>query len=114
MANWMTASEIAHRYRVGETRLLDFSRRGNLPLFRSPDGRTLFDEEVVAKIFQPREGEIVALAPPTQATLAVLGVSRLGDRPAPGTRSTRQAHRRGQRAVPASDLETAEGTKAVG
>ena len=114
MANWKTASEIAGRYRVGESRLLDFSQRGNLPLLRSPDGLTLFDEEVVAKIFQPREGEIVALAPPTHATLAVLGVSRLGERPTPHTRSTRQTHRRSPRAAGASEPEAAAATKAVG
>lgn len=84
MANWMTVSEISARYIVGEQKLFDYARRGNMPMFRRPDGVTLFDESHAALLFRPRSADAVIAAPATgKPNLGVLGVSRLGEKAAP-------------------------------
>ena len=79
MENWMTAQEIAERYMVGEERLLEYGRRGNLPFRRAEGGPTLFDQSAVARIFRPRSGSIATFAAPRGAHLGVLGMHKLGD-----------------------------------
>ena len=59
---------------MGAERLLEYSRRGNLPMSRGADGVPVFDEDVVACLFPSRH----ASAPQTGASLGVLGSSRLG------------------------------------
>ena len=80
MANWMTGSEISARYVASEQKLLDYARRGNMPMLRRDDGSVVFDEVHAAILFRrrgPRRGW------PRRAdggNLGVLGVSRLGER----------------------------------
>lgn len=94
MPSWMTAEQIAARYTVGEQRLLDYSRRGNLAMMRRPDGVVVFDADDVASFFRPRGVAVQGMA--------VLGASRLGvAQPAPLTEpaplGAREARRRALR-----------------
>ena len=89
MATWTTASELSGRYLVGPERLLDYSRRGNLPMLRGTDGVPLFDEQVVARLFPARQQRLA----PSGANLGVLGSSRLGPANPPEI-SEREARRR--------------------
>jgi hypothetical protein len=85
----MTATDLSRRYLVGPDRLLEYSRRGNLPMSRSADGTILFDEDFVVRLFRSRSAAPAA----TDATsLAVLGSSRLGVATAPEI-SSREARR---------------------
>jgi hypothetical protein len=91
MSNWMTVDEICARYAVGGQKLLDYSLRGNLPLMRRPDGTTLFDESVVARLFRPRDGQM-SISRPSGPNLGVLGFSRLGEKPAEAARTAAPPH----------------------
>jgi hypothetical protein len=73
MANWTTASGISRNYSVGVERLLEYSRRGNLPMRKEPDGTLLFDEEIVRCFFRLRSAR--AEAPVNN--LGVLGQAHL-------------------------------------
>jgi hypothetical protein len=88
MARWMTGSEISTRYIASEQKLLDYARRGNMPMLRRDDGSVLFDEEHAAILFRPR-GPSPGLAAPTEGepNLSVLGASRLGERAAPARKA---------------------------
>jgi hypothetical protein len=83
IANWKTAADISTRYLVGEQRLLAYAERGNLPLFRRPDGVVLFDESVVALYFRPRSAATAAndQSAPSPNGLGIIGLSRLGEAP---------------------------------
>jgi hypothetical protein len=114
MANWMTARQISKRFAVGEERLLDYSRRGNLPMRREPDGVTLFDESVVARFFRPRSG---AMLQPNGKNLGVLGESRLGIEPAmttPAAPGGREARRLALQASRAKSPSVREALKKAG
>ena len=74
---------------MGAERLLEYSRRGNLPMSRGADGVPVFDEDVVARLFPSRHAAVSQ----SGASLGVLGSSRLG--PAnPSEPSEREARRR--------------------
>lgn len=80
MANWMTVTELSARYLVGEHKLFEYARRGNMPMFRRPDGITLFDEAHAAQLFRPRHGAAMVAAPATgKPNMGVLGASFLGE-----------------------------------
>ena len=81
MAKWMTGPEISARYIASEQKLLDYARRGNMPMLRQDDGCILFDEEHAAILFR-RRGPSPALSAPgvDKPDLGVLGVARLGAR----------------------------------
>ncbi|KYF83916.1 hypothetical protein [Sorangium sp. So ce388] len=82
MATWMNAEQIAARYVVGEQRLLEYGKRGNLAMRRCADGRVLFDGEGVGRFFRVRGAEAQGPASGVQAqNLGVLGVARLGSAP---------------------------------
>ncbi len=84
MARWMTGSEISARYIASEQKLLDYARRGNMPMLRQDDGSVLFDEGHAATLFRPRGPSPLLAAPPGgKPNLGVLGVSQLGERAAP-------------------------------
>ncbi|WP_437720406.1 hypothetical protein [Sorangium sp. So ce861] len=100
----MTAEQISARYIVGEQRLLDYSRRGNLAMMRRPDGVLLFDADDVASFFRPR-----GQAAPS---MAVLGASRLGVEPT-ASMGAREARRRALRAASASPSAAASGRLAA-
>ena len=116
MPKWKTAEELALTYVVGEERLLEYGRRGNLPMFCDQDGTMRFDELFVAKLFRTLPGHAVSFAVPSGPNLGVLGVSRLGDNPsvnpasAAFPRGLRETHRRGLQ----HDVETLTPPKAVG
>lgn len=95
MATWKTAPELSRRYLVGAERLLDYSRRGNLPMRREADGTPLFDEDIVARLFRLRHALGVPLT--SGANLGVLGETRLGTFALPTTESSREARRRALR-----------------
>jgi hypothetical protein len=76
---WMTAEQIAAQYVVGEQRLLDYGRRGNLAMRRRADGRTLFDGEGVARFFRARGAESAPASGVRARNLGVVGVARLGN-----------------------------------
>jgi hypothetical protein len=79
MAKWMTGAEISARYITSEQKLLDYARRGNMPMLRQDDGGIVFDADHAAILFRPR-------GPDGQPNLGVLGAARLGERaeePAP-------------------------------
>ena len=84
MTNWMTGSEISARYIASEQKLLDYARRGNMPMFRQDDGSYLFDEAHAATLFRRRGPSPMVDAPADgKPSMGVLGVSRLGERAAP-------------------------------
>ncbi|MGK3962614.1 hypothetical protein WMF38_00295 [Sorangium sp. So ce118] len=88
MAEWMTAEQIAARYVVGEQRLLDYGKRGNLAMRRVADGRLLFDVDGVARFFRVRGAAAAGAAPGAvngarAQHLGVLGVATLGGVAAP-------------------------------
>lgn len=97
MGNWMTAVELAERYVVGEERLLQYSRRGNLAFKRGPGDLLLFDESAVARFFRPRSGSIVTYRVPRGPHLGVLGTGRLGEPGAAKASSGRDGRRRALR-----------------
>ena len=124
MANWKTAAHLTARYAVSESRLSDYSSRGNLPLERQPDGSVLYDEDEVANLFPPRAGAFAAPAP-KGPHLGLLGVMRMGDRPleapvattsptsirtgAPGLLSSLPDRDRRRRAVRLGEIATYQG-----
>lgn len=103
MPQWKTADELARTYVVGEQRLLEYSRRGNLPMRSDEHGTAHFDERFVAKFFRTQPGLAVSFTAPTGPCLGVLGLSRIGDEPLVGPASAtfplgvRDAHRRSRR-----------------
>ncbi|HLV67313.1 MAG TPA: hypothetical protein VKY73_15935 [Polyangiaceae bacterium] len=100
MATWKTAAELSAKYLVGGERLSEYSRRGNLPSLRLPDGTALFDEDIVARFFRARNAAYAPMAP--AQNLGVLGEARLGTpEPAPAP-SAREERRRAPRAAPKS------------
>lgn len=106
MATWMTVSEISARYIVGEQKLLEFARRGSMPMVRRGDGVTLFDESFAGLVFRPRS------AGRCTSNLGVLGLTRIGETKPTSTPelSVRRAHRRGLRSpceVPEARLRKA-------
>lgn len=76
MATWKTAAELSAKYLVGGERLSEYSRRGNLPSLRLPDGTALFDEDIVARFFRVRAATHAPVPPAPH--LGVLGEARLG------------------------------------
>jgi hypothetical protein len=134
MANWMTTAEISARYIVGEQKLLAYAHRGNMPMFRGPDGIVLFDESFAAQLFRPRDpaAAVAVTAPSGKPNLGILGVMRMGDQPdaaaAPAsmrvpvpvaspqepTLSLRQAHRRALRGASTVAQPEAPMRKAAG
>ncbi|MBK9265493.1 MAG: hypothetical protein IPM54_37615 [Polyangiaceae bacterium] len=77
MPTWMTAKQISARFTVGEERLLEYGKRGNLAMYRMDDGSVLFDGDGAARYFRPRN--VAASRDPDARNLGVLGTSRLGD-----------------------------------
>ncbi len=106
MANWMTAEAISERYLVGETRLLEYAWRGNLPFRRQEGGDTLFDESVCARIFRPRVAGAITWKEPSGPHLGVLGVTAMGSEP-------RGVRRRAVRA-PARDAAAPDAPRVLG
>lgn len=74
MASWATAADLSQRYAVGLARLLDFSRRGNLPMRHDASGTPVFDEDIVMRLFGSRS----APAAEAGASLGTLGSVTLG------------------------------------
>jgi hypothetical protein len=93
MATWKSAAELSRAYLVGAERLLEYSRRGNLPMSLADDGTALFDEEIVCRLFRSRRS-----APPVNGqNLGVLGEARLGGASSEPPLSARDARRRALR-----------------
>jgi hypothetical protein len=90
MPTWMTAKQISARFTVGEERLLEYGKRGNLAMYRMDDGSVLFDSDGAARYFRPRNA--VATGNPQAQNMGVLGTSRLGEAyvnaPAPSHRTS--------------------------
>lgn len=84
MPTWMTAKQISDRLIVGEDRLLEYGKRGNLAMYRMDDGSILFDGEGATRYFRSRNA--AATSVPEMQNLGVLGSSRLADRRATGER----------------------------
>jgi hypothetical protein len=78
MPTWMTAKQISARLTVGEDRLLEYAKRGNLAMYRMDDGSILFDAEGAARYFRSRIA--AASRVPEMQNMGVLGSSRLADR----------------------------------
>lgn len=117
MSQWMTAQEIAERYIVGEERLAMYSNRGNLAFRRAPDGQVLFEESTVALFFRPRVAHVGSAHAGlgANASLGVLGVSRLGERTPATMTSGRDARKRAARILPAAPVRAStEQKKATG
>lgn len=93
MAKWTTAASISRRFLVGTERLLDYSRRGNLPMRTDPDGTVLYDEEIVQCLFRLRRAAPDA---PVE-NLGVLGQSFLNapERSRVASRQSEPVPRRG-------------------
>ena len=81
MPTWMTAKQISARLIVGEDRLLEYGKRGNLAMYRMEDGSILFDADGASRYFRSRNA--AAFNAPEMQNLGVLGSSRLADRRAP-------------------------------
>ena len=81
MAVWSTAFELSKRFVVGEPLLLSYGKRGNLPMRRLTSGETLFDEDVVMRLFRPRASGEWPIVTQPRTNLAVLGSSCLGASP---------------------------------
>jgi hypothetical protein len=78
----MSGREISARYVVSEQKLLDYARRGNMPMLRQDDGSVVFDEGHAAMLFRPRGPSPGPATAPMDGrqNLGVLGVSHLGER----------------------------------
>lgn len=74
MARWMTGTEVSERYSIGAQRLLEYSRRGDLPCYWTDSGEVMFDADTVALLFVPRSAELRRTGP----DLGTLGQLRLG------------------------------------
>jgi hypothetical protein len=81
MVKWMTGCEICARYVASEQKLLDYARRGNMPMLRQADGQVLFDEGHAATLFRPRGPSAGSPEADGRPSLGVLGVSQLGGPP---------------------------------
>ena len=110
MSHWKTADEISKSYLVNEQTLLAYSRRGNLPQRRTPEGDTLFSEVGVARLFRPRTANSNDAPASVRAPGAhVLGSTLLGAMPSipeardsdpPSQRRLTAAHVRGAHSGP--------------
>lgn len=112
MPTWKSAAQITARYAVSESRLSDYSFRGNLPMMRQPDGSVFYDETEVAQLFPARSG-IFSVPTPKGPHLGLLGVARMGDEPATlggsATLSTLNPRERRRRAVRLEESGVYEG-----
>jgi hypothetical protein len=111
MATWKSAAELSRAYLVGADRLLDYSRRGNLPMSLEADGTPLFDEQIVARLFRSRR----SVPPVNGQNLGVLGEARLGgsassDPPLSARDARRRALRLGESGDESAALPRRTGT----
>jgi hypothetical protein len=106
MASWATAADLSQRYAVGLSRLLDYSRRGNLPMSHDASGTPVFDENIVKRLFGSRSVPVASEAPGPP----ILGSVQLGPASEPplGAREARRREiwRKRREAVDGEEPET--------
>jgi hypothetical protein len=91
MGAWLTAEQVGACYLVGEQRLLEHARRGNLALRRRAGEAVVFDGDGVARLFRLRGAAAGPVKETTATSFGVLGVVRLGEEAAePGAIAARE------------------------
>ncbi len=106
---WLSASELASRYCVGEARLLEHARRGNLRCRRDAQGKLHYEATAASRLFRTR---VQAALPRTAAAtnFGVLGQLTLGGA-APGRK--RRAPARGSLSTSATSAAGYKQTSAA-
>ncbi len=79
MGGWLSATELTRQNCVGEGRLLEHARRGNLPCRRDGQGQLHYDATLARRLFRPRtQATTIALDQPAGAGFGILGQLTLG------------------------------------